>query len=101
MLGQRPKPANDHHNSEPDEERHDRQPRPCDAWQLHRHSPLRSPLESLAYRSPLERSEFSQAASDVVAFLGFGSLGLLVALVTLAGLLILVGIFGMPVFDLG
>jgi len=95
VLGQRPQPANDHRNSEPDEERHDRQPRPCDAWQLPH---VRSPLESLACRSPLERGQFSQAAIDIAALVSFGLLGFLVAL---AGLLILVGIFGMPVFDLG
>jgi len=70
VLGQRPKPANDHYNSEPDEERHDRQPRPCDAWQLHLHSPLRSPLESLPAIHPvLKRRDLAQPTFEKPALL--------------------------------
>jgi len=70
VLGQRPKPANDHYNSEPDEERHDRQPRPCDAWQLHLHPPLRSPLESLSAIHPvLKRRDLTQPTFEKPALL--------------------------------
>ena len=68
VLGQRPQPANDERNSEPDEERHDRHGRPCDAWQLPH---VRSPFESLpaGFHPVLKRRDITQSPFEKRALL--------------------------------